>query len=142
LTEDVKKLILQERRRSQRVSKSFRIRIKKFVFPFSGDHPQLEGEIANLSASGILVNLAKPPGSDLKAGDMLHMDIDMGRWNDLKATDKPFDYYYQREPFSVLGKIIRFEESENQMFVGIDFIGVDEGQRAAVYRYIKKIISK
>jgi len=57
------------------------------------------------------------------------------------ATDKPFDYHYQREPFTVLGKIIRFDENvEKHLYVGINFIGVDEGQRESVFRYIRKMM--
>jgi hypothetical protein len=71
------------------------------------------------------------------------MELELGRWDHIKATDKPFDYYYQREPFSALGRVIRFENDDpKRLRAGVDFIGVDEGQRAAVFRFIQKQMSR
>ena len=145
MTEELKKIIQEERRRYQRIRKDFKIRLRKFVFPFpKGNGVWHPGIIANMSAGGILVILKTDSlCGQLHKGDTVHMELDIGRWDDIKSTDKPFDYFYQREPFTVLGKIIRFERhDEKRLVIGVDFIGVDESQRISVFRYIQKLLSK
>lgn len=144
MAEELKKIIQEERRRYQRIKKDFNIRLRKFVFPVPERDNWQTGIIENMSAGGILVTLdTNALDGTLKIGDTLHMELEIGKWNDIKATDKPFDYFYQREPFTVLGKIIRFEkDNSNQLVVGIDFVGVDESQRTSVFRYIQKLLSK
>ena len=143
MPEETKKKIRTERRRYGRIKKAFKVRLRKFVFPFiESEESWHQGIITNLSACGIFITLQKDfLKSSLQVGDMLHMEVGLGKWNDIKATDKPFDYFYQREPFTVLGKIIRFEENgEKHLYVGIDFIGIDEGQRKSVFRFIRKMM--
>ncbi|MCK5708657.1 MAG: PilZ domain-containing protein [Candidatus Aureabacteria bacterium] len=144
MAEELKKIIQEERRRYQRIRKDFKIRLRKFVFPVPSDDSWQIGIIENLSAGGILVTLENDAlDQKFEVGNTLHMELEIGKWNEIKATDKPFDYFYHREPFTVLGKIIRFEtDSRKQIVVGIDFVGVDESQRTSVFRYIQKLLSK
>ena len=145
MPEEAKKTIPKERRRYKRIKEAYSLRLRKFAFPFiESSDAWYKGNIINISACGILIVCQKEFFSlDLKIGDMLHMEVELGRWNDLKATDKPFDYYYQREPFTVLGNIIRFEDrEEDHVLVGVDFIGVDESQRSSVFRFIQKKMSE
>ena len=144
MPEEVKKTYQFERRRYQRIRKNFKVRFRKFVFPFTENDPGWhQGVITNISACGIFILLQKDFLLEpLQIGDMLHMEIELGRWNEHKANDKPFDYYYQREPFTVLGQIIRFDDNEEKrMRVGIDFIGVDESQRQSVFRHIQRLMN-
>jgi len=131
-----------ERRRHKRLKQKFSVKFKKFIFPFSNDNSLWhKGIIANISGCGVFIQAQKDfLEDDLKIGDMLHLEIELGKWNEYKANDRPFDYYYQREPLTVLGKIVRLEESDGKRFIyaGIDFVGVDESHKIMVLKYIEK----
>ncbi len=146
MPEKIEKKYQIERRRHRRLKQKFRVRFKKFIFPFSEDNEIWHSAvISNISACGAYIYMQRDfLEEEIKKGDMLQMEIELGRWNEYKANDRPFDYYYQREPLTVLGKIVRMEKMEEGRYiqVGIDFIGVDETHKRMVLKYIEKRINE
>lgn len=91
----------------------------------------------NLSEGGILFEIDQ----SYAIGSLLKLDIDIPGWERYKAEFYKADKLSGREPFVVLGKVVRLEDIGKGRFdVGVAFTAVDKGHRLALRKYLQHAV--
>jgi hypothetical protein len=127
----------QERRRYVRLEQGHVLRHEKYRFlPSPKGKPLNEGVLRNYSGGGVLFE------SNVKydIGDVLRLEITIPGWEMYKNEFYREDKIPRPEPVVILASVVRVEvfDAPGHYDVGAKFAGIDEGDRWALMKQIKR----
>ncbi len=126
-----------ERRKYVRLGQQHMLRHEKYVFQASEKQEAVdEGVLKNYSTSGALFESRTKYDID----DILKLEITIPGWEIFKNEFYREDKNVRREPIVVLASVVRVEAVRpNELYdIGVEFVGIDEGDRWALTKQIKK----
>lgn len=128
-----------DRRKYVRLDQKHMLRHEKYVFQGCDEEIMFEeSAIKNYSLGGALFE------SRIKydIGDTLKLEISIPGWEKFKNEFYREDKISRAEPVVILASVIRIEAIALEDFyeIGVQFVGIDEGDRWALMKQIKTLL--
>jgi len=95
---------------------------------------KIKCQTKDLSAGGLLFESSKL----FEIGKILKLEIILPHWEKYKETLFKNQFAYPTKPFLVLGRVVRVEVLNDNLFdIGISFVGIEETWRNILSEYIR-----
>jgi hypothetical protein len=124
---------MDERRKYLRVEAEYVASCEKYTIPRSGAASTVKAK--NASGGGILIEADHA----YKLGDILRMEIFIPDWEKYNNTFYKPGQAPEKKPFVVIGQVVYVKELPSGKYdVGINFSGLDEGQRWSLIKCLRE----
>jgi len=129
----------KERRKYVRINARHIIKCEIYSIPRSPAENLVSAHSKNLSAGGMLFE----SGRSFDSGEILRLELDIPGWEKYKAQFYKPDQTIVSKSLLVIGKVAHVAALADGRFdVGVDFIGLDDGHRWALAKYINTQIKE